>query len=221
MVGTRTDLSQSDGCPHEVRASAGELPTMEPNHDVSGILEAVTAGDEQAADELFAVVYDELREIARAFMARERPNHTLQPTAVVHEAYVRLIGGQSPGWKNRAHFFGAAAEAMRRILIDHARRKLSRKRGGDQLRVELGSPAEPETSLEELLALDEALGRLEARDPAMASVVKLRYFAGLSVEETARALDTSPRSVNRAWTAARSWLKRELGRRPRNAEDVP
>ncbi|HVR29648.1 MAG TPA: sigma-70 family RNA polymerase sigma factor, partial [Thermoanaerobaculia bacterium] len=185
---------------------------MEGHHDVTQILQALTAGDDRAGDELFAVVYGELRRIARAVSARERPDHTLQPTAVVHEAYLRLVGGESPRWENRAHFFGAAAEAMRRILIDHARRKASLKRGGGRRRASLTDLPEPDARLEDLLALDQALDRLEERDPAMAEVVKLRYFAGLSVEETAKALGTSPRSVSRAWTAARSWLRRELGR---------
>jgi len=185
---------------------------MERSHDVTSILDALASGREEAADELFVVVYEELKAIARSFMARERPDHTLQPTAVVHEAYVRLLGASAPPWKNRAHFFGTAAEAMRRILVDHARRKLALKRGGDRQRVDLGDLEAPEAHMEELLALDDALGRLEARDAGMAKVVKLRYFAGLSVEETAKALDVSPRSVNRSWTGARSWLRREMTR---------
>lgn len=183
----------------------------EADHDVTRILAAIGAGDDSAGEALFARVYDELRAIAGRFMAQERSDHTLQPTAVVNEAYLRLCGPQAPSWQNRAHFFGAAAEAMRRILIDHARRKVSLKRGGDQIRVELPDVAGPgETDLEDLLSLDRALGRLEGRDPAMAQVVKLRYFAGLSVEQTAEALEMSPRSVNRAWTGARAWLRREM-----------
>lgn len=188
---------------------------MQRSHDVTQILDAIRAGDDRAADDLFAVVYEELRTIARSFMARERADHTLQPTAVVHEAYLRLLGGASPRWENRAHFFAAAAEAMRRILVDHARRKTSLKRGGEQLRVDgRDVPAPEQARLEELLALDVVLDRLEARDESMARVVKLRYFAGLGVDETASAMGTSPRSVNRAWTAARSWLRRELSRSP-------
>lgn len=188
--------------------------TKQTSGDVTRILEAITAGDGRATDELFAVVYAELRDIARAMMARERSDHTLQPTAVVHEAYLRLLGDQSARWENRGHFFGTAAEAMRRILIDHARRRTSLKRGGDQRQVELGEVAGADPRLEELLALDQALDRLEERDEAMAKVVKLRYFAGLSVDQTAQALGVSQRSVNRSWTAARSWLRRELGRPP-------
>lgn len=194
---------------------------MERSHEVTQILEAISAGDDRAADELFTVVYDELRNIARSFMAQERADHTLQPTAVVHEAYVRLLGEETPRWENRAHFFATAAEAMRRILVDHARRKTSLKRGGDRRRAVLPDLPAPDARLEELLSLDEALGRLEERDEPMARVVKLRYFAGLSVAETASALGTSPRSVNRAWTASRAWLRRELSRSPELAEDSP
>jgi RNA polymerase sigma factor (TIGR02999 family) len=183
---------------------------MERSHDVTAILEALSSGKGEAADELFAVVYEELRSIARSLMARERSDHILQPTALVHEAYVRVLGTTETRWESRAHFFGAAAEAMRRILVDHARRRVSRKRGGDLRRVELGDPAAPGTEPEDLLALHQALDRLEARDASMARVVKLRYFAGLGVEETAEVLDVSPRSVNRAWTAARAWLRRDL-----------
>ncbi|HEX9799906.1 MAG TPA: sigma-70 family RNA polymerase sigma factor [Thermoanaerobaculia bacterium] len=182
------------------------------SHEVTRILEAISAGEEGAGAELFETVYEELRGIARAYMARERANHTLQPTAVVHEAYLRLLAASAPRWQSRAHFFSAAAEAMRRILVDHARRKLSRKRGGDWRRVESREIAEPDGELVDLLALDQALGRLEAHDANLARVVKLRYFAGLSVEDTARTLDQSPRTVNRSWTAARAWLRRELAR---------
>ncbi len=182
-----------------------------PSHQITQILDAMGSGDSDAADRLLPLVYDELRGIARAFMAKEKPGQTLQPTALVHEAYIRLLGKDAPRWDNRAHFFTAAAEAMRRILIENARHKTALKRGGDQLRITLGDVADGESArFEELLALDEALQRLEERDAAMAQVVKLRYFAGLTVEETAKALDTSPRSVNRHWTAARAWLRREL-----------
>lgn len=184
--------------------------------DVTVILDAIAAGDQDAGDRLFERVYTELRAIAGKYMAQERADHTLQPTAVVHEAYVRLCGSTAQHWENRAHFFAAAAEAMRRILIDHARRKRSRKRGGDHTRVALpdvaGKGAE---HIEDLLSMDEALESLGEHDPEMARVVKLRFYAGLSVNETAQALDTSPRSVNRAWTGARAWLRREMTRRAR------
>lgn len=182
--------------------------------DVSEILEAVTAGDSKASSELFERVYRELRAIAGRYMALERSDHTLQPTAVVHEAYLRLCGGATQRWENRAHFFAAAAEAMRRILVDHARRKLSLKRGGDPVRVDLPDIADAAGDrIEEFLALDQALGRLGALDERMASVVKLRYYAGLSVEEAAEVLGISTRSVNRSWTSARAWLRREMQRR--------
>jgi RNA polymerase sigma factor (TIGR02999 family) len=183
---------------------------MERTNDVTEILNALGAGDNGAADRLFEVVYGELRDIARSLMAGERRDHTLQPTAIVHEAYMRLVGPQATRWENRAHFFSAAAEAMRRVLIDHARRKLTLKRGGDQRRVELADMAAPDLPLAELLAVDQAIDKLEKLDPAMANVVKLRYFAGLSVEETAEVTEMSTRSVNRAWTGARAWLRREL-----------
>jgi RNA polymerase sigma factor (TIGR02999 family) len=182
-------------------------------HDVTRILEAVGGGDEAARDELFERVYQELRALAGGFMARERSEHTLQPTAVVNEAYLRLVGRGQPQWENRAHFFGAAAQAMRRILVDHAREKMSLKRGGDQERVELEDVGEGEVSLEELLSLDGALSELEQRDGRMAKIVELRFFAGLSVDETADALGISKRSVLRDWAAARAWLRRELRNR--------
>lgn len=186
----------------------------EPDQDVTLILQAVSDGEEGAADQLFERVYSELRAIAGRYMAQERADHTLQPTAVVHEAYMRLCRGPAQLWETRAHFFAAAAEAMRRILIDHARRKRRLKRGGNQTRIALGDVAGQSVGdVDELLAMDEALQSLEGFDPQMARVVKLRFYAGLSVDETAQALDTSPRSVNRAWTGARSWLRREMTRR--------
>lgn len=184
--------------------------STQPDNDVTRILEAIGEGDEAARDELFVRVYHELRELAGGFMARERVGHTLQPTAVVNEAYLRLLGGRVPKWENRAHFFGAAAQAMRRILVDHARQRMSLKRGGDQERVELEDVAGGEVDLEELLSLDAALSELARRDARMVKIVELRYFAGLSVEETAEALGISVRSVHRDWAAARAWLRREL-----------
>lgn len=167
-----------------------------------------------AADELVPLVYDELRRLARARMAREAPGHTLQPTALVHEAYLRLAGdAASPPFASRAQFFAAAAEAMRRILIERARRVRRLKRGGGRLRVTLADDlADAPARDAELLALDQALTRLEARDAAMARVVALRCFAGLTVEESAAALEVSERTVKRLWTAGRAWLHRELTR---------
>lgn len=163
------------------------------------------------ADELLPLIYAELRTLARARIARERPGQTLQATALVHEAYLRLLG-DDVSWDSRGHFFAAAAEAMRRILIEQARRKARIRHGGDQRRT--GTPPEEigidGYDADDMLDLDEALTRLEALDETMASVVKLRYFAGLKVEETANALNLSPRAVNRHWTAARAWLTNEL-----------
>ena len=165
-------------------------------------------GEADAYHKILPVVYDELKRLARAKMARERPGITLQATALVNEAYLRLIGGQELGWQNRAHFYGAAAEAMRRILIDRARRYASMKHGGDLRRTEYAeADVSDQDELLGLLEWNEALDKLEEKDAAMAQVVKLRYFAGLTVGETAEAMDVSPRSVNRLWTAAQAWLK--------------
>jgi RNA polymerase sigma factor (TIGR02999 family) len=181
------------------------------NSQITQILEAIGAGDDDARDELIPLVYKELRKMAGARMARERPGQTLQPTALVHEAFLRLFGKDKPNWENRGHFFGAAAEAMRRILIERARSKARLMRGGDRQRVELESgTGRSEPSPLEVLAVDEALTRLEAIDERMAQVVKLRYFAGLTLEEVAAALDVSLSSVNRLWSASRAWLQNEL-----------
>ena len=182
-----------------------------PSRRVTLLIEQIGSGNLYAAEELLPLVYEEMRRLARARLAREAPGHTLAPTGLVHEAYLRLVEDPEMRWENRAHFFAAAAEAMRRILIERARRYARQKHGGGRRRVSvdedvLGS----EPRAEELLDLDRALGKLEARDTVMARVVKLRYFGGLTVEETAQALDTSARSVNRLWTAARAWLAREL-----------
>src|SRR5688500_6204617 len=182
--------------------------------DVTQILAAIDAGDPSAAAELLPLVYDELRKLAAARLAAEKPGQTLQPTALVHEAYLRLVGGEQPqDWNGRGHFFGAAAEAMRRILVESARRKGRRRHGGDRPRVELDEAvslaAEPG---DDLLDLDDALTRLEAADPTAARLVKLRYFAGLGMAEAAAALGLPLRSAERNWTYARTWLHRELSR---------
>lgn len=185
--------------------------TTPPRDDVTQILAAMNAGDEGAIERLLPVVYGELRKMARGLMGSENPNQTLQPTAVVHEVYLRLLGGEGQRWENRRHFYSVAATAMRNLLIDEARRKASLKRGGDRIRV---SFAEAEGVVEptshQLLALDEALSRLGELDPRMAEVVRLRYFAGLTVAETADVLGVSPRSVNREWVSARAWLAKEV-----------
>ncbi len=176
--------------------------------DVTKILERARNGDPQAANDLIPLVYQELRNLAAAKMAREAGDHTLQPTALVHEAWLRLGGDQQPVWQNRAHFFGAAAEAMRRILVDRARRKGRLKRGSgvepesiDDCEIELTAPAE------EVLQVDSALENLAAEDPEAAEVVKLRYFVGLPVPKVAEILGMSPRSVDRIWAFARVRLK--------------
>ncbi len=178
---------------------------------VTQLLEQISGGDKLASDELLPLVYNELRSLARSRMAKEQPGQTLQATALVHEAYLRLVGPQEHGWDSRGHFFAAASEAMRRILIDRARKKARLKHGGLQLRVTLDDMlAGKEPQEAELLALDEALSRLEAHDDTMAQVVKMRFFVGFSIEETASALGVSQRSVNRLWTAARVWLMDDL-----------
>jgi RNA polymerase sigma factor (TIGR02999 family) len=180
-------------------------------HDITTILVAVSQGDREAARELLPRVYEELRRLARARMAKTPPGNTLQPTALVHEAYLRLVTGGDPGWKGRQHFFGAAARAMRDILVEQARRKARRKHGGDRQTVEiqLGELA-VEPRPEQLLALDEALTRLEQEDARGAQVVLLRYFGGLTEAETAAALGVSERTVRREWGYARSRLQRAL-----------
>jgi RNA polymerase sigma factor (TIGR02999 family) len=167
--------------------------------------------DRQASEELLPLVYDELRDLAVCRMAQESPGHTLQATALVHEAYVRLIGTEPQLWQNRGHFFAAAAEAMRRILVEHARRRGRIKRGGDRGRVPLSvADLAADTNPSDVVALDEALRRLEEEDERMFQVIRLRFFAGLSIEETAAALGISPRTAKRDWTGARAWLYEEL-----------
>ena len=175
------------------------------------LLGAAAAGDRQAAGDLLPLVYAELRSLAAARMAQERPEHTLEPTALVHEAYLRLVGDQQ--FEHRGHFFAAAAEAMRRILVESARHRDTLKRGGDRARADmkLADRAAPERP-EELLAVDEALAGLAAADPQAAELVKLRYFVGLRVHEAAQALNISTRSAERLWTFARAWLRRAIDR---------
>jgi RNA polymerase sigma factor (TIGR02999 family) len=180
-------------------------------NEVTRILSAVEQGDPRAAAELLPLVYDELRRLAAQKLARERPGQTLQATALVHEAYLRLVdSGQGPHWDGRGHFFAAAAEAMRRILIDQARRHHSARRGGGRRPLpldEAATLAAPDgLPQEDLLALDEALQQLEAEDPVKARLVKLRFFAGASLEDAARMLGLSPSTAKRAWVFARSWL---------------
>jgi len=183
--------------------------------NVTRLLDAAAAGEPRAVAELLPLVYDELRKLAAVRMGAEAPDHTLQPTALVHEAYLRLVGGGQPqDWNGRGHFFAAAAEAMRRILVERARRKGRHRHGGGYRRVDLDdalSVAAAEPS-HDLLDLDEALTRLEATDRIAASLVKLRYFAGLTMPETAEHLGIPLRTAERNWTYARTWLHREMSR---------
>ena len=179
--------------------------------DVTRILESIEHGDPKAADELLPLVYGELRKLAAARMANEPPNQTLQPTALVHEAWLRLVGSTNPNFSGRAHFFGAAAKAMRRILIEKARRKHAQRHGRDQQRVDFESidVAGPVDD-DQILAVNEALDKLSTIHAVQAEVVKLRYFVGMTNEEAAQALGLSERTVKNYWTHARAWLFREI-----------
>jgi RNA polymerase sigma factor (TIGR02999 family) len=188
-------------------------------NEVTRILDAIGKGDPHAANQLLPIVYDELRRLAAQKLAGEPPGQTLQPTALVHEAYIRLVAseerqpqeGKAQHWDNRGHFFAAAAEAMRRILVESARRRRSLKRGGELVRQELDEAllAAPQPR-EDLVALDEALNKLAAVDPTAAQLVQLRYFAGLAIPEAAQALGVSPRTADRMWAYARAWLHQEI-----------
>ncbi|HJZ89736.1 MAG TPA: ECF-type sigma factor [Gemmataceae bacterium] len=181
--------------------------------DVTQLLDAAAGGDPKAAAELLPLVYVELRKLAAVRMANEKPGQTIQATALVHEAYLRLVGGDAESqWSGRGHFFAAAAEAMRRILVDSARRKKRDKRGGDRQRVDLQDhdvPAGPRA--DEILALDEALTRLAAEDPDAAQVVQLHFFAGLPIEQVAETLGVSRATAYREWAYARAWLRKVMG----------
>lgn len=196
--------------------SAPDLSSGEANTSVTEILAAMDRGDQSAAERLLPLVYDELRRLARARMAQEPSGHTLQPTALVHEAYLRLLGSENAGssaFKNRAHFFGAAAEAMRRILVERARQKQALKHGGGRQREQAGElPADdaPDPESIDLVALDDALQKLSAVDQRLREVVMLRFFAGLTVEQTAEAMNMGERTIKRDWDFARTWLHREM-----------
>jgi len=181
--------------------------------DLTRILQEAQDGRSGAAEELASALYDELRALARQELSGERAGHTLQPTALVHEAYLRLVGGQNTSFQSRAHFFAAAATAIRRVLVDHARRRARAKRGGGEAPLSLGDvdPAAPLPPAE-LLDLDAALAELARFDPFKARIVELRFFAGLSVDEVAKLLGASESSVRRDWRLARAWLRAELDR---------
>jgi RNA polymerase sigma factor (TIGR02999 family) len=192
-------------------ASAPAQNPSETMSDATVLLTAVEQGDPRAAEKLLDLVYEELRRLAVSKMAREAPGQTLQPTALVHEAWLRLVGAQNPQFENRAHFFSAAAEAMRRILIDRARRKLTARHGGDFERVDLdGLTLAAPGADEQLLAVHEALDNLAREHPVQAEVVKLRYFAGMTNEETAEVLNVSVATVKNYWTFARTWIFHEI-----------
>jgi RNA polymerase sigma-70 factor, ECF subfamily len=184
---------------------------MPESRDVTLLLSALTRGDEAAASKLIPLVYDELRRLAASYMRREHQGHTLQATALVHEAYLKLVEQRSVTWRSRAHFFGVAAQLMRRILIDHARGHLRQKRGGEHLKVSLDEAfVFSEQKSAELLAVNDALELLARVDSRQARVVELRFFAGLSVEEAAEVLGVSPKTVKRDWSVAKAWLYAEL-----------
>lgn len=187
----------------------GEIP---PKVEISELLQAWSNGESGAADEIMPLVYDELRRQARRYLRRERANHTLQSTALVHEAYIRLVGQRDVTWQNRAHFFGIAAEMMRRILVNYALRSGRVKRGGEAVTIAIdeGFQVADNSSDVNLIDLDEALDRLAGLDSRQARVVELKYFGGLSIEETAEVLGISNATVKREWNMAKAWLRAEL-----------
>jgi RNA polymerase sigma-70 factor, ECF subfamily len=181
--------------------------------EITQLLLAWNQGDQRARDGLMPLIYDELRGLARGYLRRERPNHTLQPTALVHEAFLRLIDQSQVNWQNRAHFFGIAARLMRQILINHAETRQAAKRGGSAEHVSLSHVDKLIGEQEvDLLALNEALKKLEQLDPPQGQIVELRYFSGLTIEEIAEVMSISPATVKREWSTARAWLRRELSR---------
>jgi RNA polymerase sigma factor (TIGR02999 family) len=184
--------------------------------DVTQILNAIAQGDPHAAEQLLPLVYDELRRLAAQKMGREKAGQTLQPTALVHEAYLRLVGkGGEHHWDSQGHFFAAAAEAMRRILVENARRKRSQKHGGGLRRLDAEDvPLATPEPVEDLLALDEALNKLAEKDPLKAQLVQLRYFAGMTIEEAADVLSISAATAKRYWTYTRAWLYEEIAGKP-------
>jgi RNA polymerase sigma factor (TIGR02999 family) len=189
------------------------LTALEPK-EVTQKLQAWSEGNSEALDELLPIVYDELHKQAARFLRRERNDHTLQTTALIHEAYLKLVGQKNVHWQNRAHFFGIAAQMMRRVLIDYARTKHREKRGGDDVKVTLDAAAFVATNERsvDLIALDEVLTRLAAMDEQQSRIVELRYFGGLNIEETAEALHISPATVKRDWNMAKAWMHHELSR---------
>jgi len=185
---------------------------MEFPGEVTRLLSAWTGGDEHALEELMPLVYHELRRIAQHHFIGQPPGHTLQPTALIHEAFLKLIGQGDQGFRNRTHFYAVASMAMRQVLVNHAEARLAKKRGGGAVRISMGDvDVAVEREASDVLALDAALKALEAKDARKSRVVELRYFGGLSIEETADALSVSPVTVERDWQTARAWLAREMG----------
>ncbi len=204
----------------ETHASAGYNGRMNPRPPaksdslVAQLLSQAAGGNETAISELLPLVYQQLRAIAQQRMASENPGHTLQATALVHEVFLRLVGDRKVPWQNQAHFYTAAAEAMRHVLLDYAKSKGRQKRGGGRAKMPLNvADLANEENSEQIVALDSALCRLEEQNPGAAQVVRLRFYAGLSVDQTAEALNMSPRTVDRRWKFARAWLYRELDER--------
>ncbi len=186
---------------------------------ITRILTAIDQGDSHAAEKLLPLVYDELRRLAAQKLSQEKPGQTLQATALVHEAYLRLVGSQDQHWDSRGHFFAAAAEAMRRILVEQARRKQTRKHGGGRTRIDLEDvELTVEAASDDLIALDEALTKLAEADPVKAEVVKLRYFAGLTLREVAQALSISPSTADNYWAYARCWLRLQMTGQPESGK---
>ena len=180
-------------------------------HEVTQLLDAVRDGDRQALDRVMSLVYDEMRKIAAWHLKRERPDHTLQPTELVHEAYMRMVQRESRNWENRAHFLGVATQAIRRVLVEHARARKRDKRGGGAVRVTLSEGTATERNLDiDILMLDEVLTRLGEEEPIEQKIVELRFFGGLTEEETAKVLGVGKRTVARHWAFAKAWLYREL-----------
>lgn len=200
--------------PAAVTACGGGGMTDERSHEVTQLLQQLQQGDSRAADQLVPLVYAELHDLAAGYLRRERPDHTLQPTALVHEAYLKLVGQRTVTWQSRSHFLGIAAQAMRRILVDHARRRRTTLGpGGALITLDDGMLVEQPASLD-LIALDEALTRLAALDARQGRIVELRFFGGLGIEEVAEVLGIAPITVKREWRIARAWFRRELTEAP-------
>lgn len=185
---------------------------MSDRDDVTKILDRISKGSSTAPDELLPLVYDDLRSLAHAYFSNEKSDHTLQATALVHEAYIRLVNWENVSWQNRAHFFAVAAEVMRKVLIDHARKRSAQKRSGGQRILLEDAVSLPNQKELDVLRLEEALSSLESVDPRQAKIVELRFFGGLSIEETAYVMNVSETTVRREWTFAKAWFQRELTR---------